>query len=404
MKLIVLDPGLDSTAGHHYHLDLVLKEQGEARGMDVRLYGYKGMDPAVAEQFDARLVFDMHCYGQVSAVPELMLIHNRSDSNYTFHRNLCESVGQDFDADDILVMHTVLGNQLVGLYLWYRDLPQPRPRLCLILRFPPGFHLPVENHDSAAALDRQALALWRQFPADRVRIACDNQGLGRLYGRLTGLDIPDLPIPIRYPAAKQRGTSRRDPRPHFVYLGEGRWEKGIHLLVEALRALPDLCESVRFTVQCSRPEMLADTLPEWESDLPDVDFLARNLTEADYLSLLADADAVMVPYHPAIYDVRTSHVFLEAVGADKPVLITAGTWMDMELDRLGHTGVRAHDFSVTGIGAALEDMARDWRALAAQAPEAGERCRARHNPDFFFESLLNLFPGTCAQLDFAKIR
>jgi glycosyltransferase involved in cell wall biosynthesis len=404
MKLVVLDPGLDSTAGHHYHLDLVLKEQGEARGMDVRLYGYKGMDPAVAEQFDARLVFDMHCYGQVSAVPELMLIHNRSDSNYTFHRNLCESVGQDFDADDILVMHTVLGNQLVGLYLWYRDLPQPRPRLCLILRFPPGFHLTVENHDSAAALDRQALALWRQFPADRVRIACDNQGLGRLYGGLTGLDIPDLPIPIRYPAAKQRGTSRRDPRPHFVYLGEGRWEKGIHLLVEALRALPDLRESVRFTVQCSRPEMLADTLPEWESDLPDVDFLARNLTEADYLSLLADADAVMVPYHPAIYDVRTSHVFLEAVGADKPVLITAGTWMDMELDRLGHTGVRAHDFSVTGIGAALEDMARDWRALAAQAPDAGERCRARHNPDFFFESLLNLFPGTSAQLDFAKIR
>ena len=79
-----------------------------------------------------------------------MLIHNRSVSNYTFHRNLCESVGQDFDADDIIVMHTVLGNQLIGLYLWYRDLPEPRPRLCLILRFPPGFHLPVENHDSAA--------------------------------------------------------------------------------------------------------------------------------------------------------------------------------------------------------------------------------------------------------------
>ena len=40
MKLVVLDPGLDSTAGHHYHLDLVLREQGMARGMDVLLYGY----------------------------------------------------------------------------------------------------------------------------------------------------------------------------------------------------------------------------------------------------------------------------------------------------------------------------------------------------------------------------
>ncbi len=325
----------------------------------------------------------------------MMLIHNRSVSNYTFHRNLCENVGQDFDADDIIVMHTVLGNQLTGLYLWYRDLPEPRPRLCLILRFPPSFHLSAENHDSAAALDRQALALWRQFPEDRVRIACDNQGLGRYYGALTGLDIPDLPIPIRYPAARPRGTARRDQRPHFVYLGEGRWEKGIHLLVEALKALPDLRQSVRFTIQCGRPEMLADTLPGWEEDLPDVDFLARNLTEADYLSLLADADAVMVPYHPAIYDVRTSHVFLEAVGADKPVLITAGTWMDMELDRLGHTGVRAHDFSTVGIGAALVELAGGWQALAAEAPAAGERCRARHNPEAFFENLLDLFsPST----------
>jgi glycosyltransferase involved in cell wall biosynthesis len=391
MKLVVLDPGLDSTAGHHYHLDLVLREQGTARGMDVQFYGFKDMDPLVAEQFDMHLVFEMHCYAQVPSVPELMLIHNRSISNFTFHQNLCDGVRRNFDADDIIVMHTVLGNQLVGLYLWYRDLAEPRPRICLILRFPPGFHLTEENHDSAAALDRQALELWRRFPEDRVRVVCDNQGLGRLYGGLTGLDIPDLPIPIRYPAIRPRGNARRDERPHFVYLGEGRWEKGIHLLVDALKALPDLRKDVRFTIQCSRPEMLADILPEWEEDLPDVDFLARNLTEADYLSLLSDADAVIVPYQPTIYDVRTSHVFLEAVGADKPVLITSGTWMDMELDRLGHTAVRAHDFSTVGIGAALIELAGGWQALAAVAPAAGERCRAWHNPESFFQNLLDLF-------------
>jgi len=401
MKLVVLDPGLDSTAGHHYHLDLVLHEQGTARGMDVLTYGYKAMDPLVEEQFGARLVFDMHCYAQVAAVPELALIHNRSVSNYTFHRNLCDSVDLAFEADDLVIMHTVLGNQLVGLFLWYRDLPEPRPRVCLILRFPPGFHLTPENHDSAAALDAQALALWRQFPADRVRIACDNPGLGQLYGRLTGLDIPDLPIPIRYPVARTRravqsnatdslGAGRPRP-PHFVYLGEGRWEKGILLLIEALRALPALRETVQFTIQCGRPEMVADTLSGWEHDLPEVDFVARNLTESDYLGLLADADAVMVPYHPAIYDVRTSHVFLEAVGADKPVLITAGTWMDLEMERFGHTAVRIDEFSAAGIGRALVELAQSWRGLAADAPAAGVRCRTWHNPEAFFEGVLNLF-------------
>ena len=163
--------------------------------------------------------------------------------------------------------------------------------------------------------------------------------------------------------------------------------------MEALKALPDLRQDVRFTIQCGRPEMLADTLPGWEQDLPDVDFLARNLTEADYLSLLADADAVMVPYHPAIYDVRTSHVFLEAVGAGKPVLITAGTWMDMELDRLGHTAVRAHDFSDDrhrcGAGRIGGRLALSGGGGSGRRRALPLRCII---PEVFFQRLLDLFP------------
>ena len=109
---------------------------------------------------------------------------------------------------------------------------------------------------------------------------------------------------------------------------------------------PEL-EGIRFTIQCGRPNCWAicwrnggENCRTWISS-------TANLTEAEYLSLLAGADAVLVPYQPDIYDVRTSHVFLEAVGAGKPVMITAGTWMDLELARLGHTGVKAAVFSPT---------------------------------------------------------
>jgi glycosyltransferase involved in cell wall biosynthesis len=398
MKLVVLDPGLDSTAGHHYHLDLVLQEQATAHGMEMVLYGFRGMDPAVEAQFDARLIFEQHCYAHAPGPRELTVVDNRSVNNHAFHRDLCEGVGLTFESDDLIVMHTVLGNQMTGFYLWYRDLPEPRPRVCMILRFPPWFHLTREHHEVAVALDRHALSLWTAFPPDRVMIAADNQGLAKFYGKLAGFEIPDLPIPIRYPdphAMHRPSLPTLDTaisgRPHFVYLGEAREEKGIHLIYEALRRrLPEL-EGIRFTIQCARPELLGGLLEEWRRELPDVDFIDRNLTEDEYLSLLASADAVLVPYQPDIYDVRTSHVFLEAVGAGKPVMITAGTWMDLELGRLGHSAVKAAVFSSAGVSDGLRALASQWRTLAGHAPGAAERCRALHNPEEFFGRLLGLF-------------
>ena len=251
---------------------------------------------------------------------------NRSVNNHAFHRDLCEGVGLTFEPDDLIVMHTVLGNQMTGFYLWYRDLPEPRPRVCMILRFPPWFHLAREHHEVAVALDRHALSLWTAFPPDRVMIAADNRGLASFYGKLTGLEIPDLPIPIQYPASGRMGpeSAARPGPPHFVYLGEAREEKGIHLVHEALRRrLPDIeRHPVHHPVR--PPELLGGLLEEWRQELPEVDFIDRDLTEAEYLSLLAGADAVLVPYQPDIYDVRTSHVFLEAVGAGKPVMINGG--------------------------------------------------------------------------------
>jgi glycosyltransferase involved in cell wall biosynthesis len=393
MKLVVLDPGLDSTAGHHYHLDLVLQEQAVAHGMNMVLYGFRGMDPEVEVLFDARLIFEQHCYAHAPGPHELTVAHNRSVINNAFHRDLCEGVGLTFESDDLIVMHTVLGNQMVGFYLWYRDLPEPRPRICMILRFPPWFHLAPEHHEVAVALDRHALSLWTTFPPGRVTIAADNRGLADFYGKLAGFEIPDLPIPIRYPdpGSVGLGSVARPGPPHFVYLGEAREEKGIHLVYEALRRRPPELEGIRFTIQCGRPELLGDLLEEWRRELPEVDFIDRNLTESQYLSLLAGADAVVVPYRPDIYDVRTSHVFLEAVGTGKPVMITAGTWMDLELARLGHVAVKAAVFSPDGVSDGLMALASQWRDLTAHAPAAAERCRALHNPEEFFRGLLGLF-------------
>jgi glycosyltransferase involved in cell wall biosynthesis len=268
----------------------------------------------------------------------------------------------------------------------------------MILRFPPWFHLTREHHEVAVALDRHALSLWTAFPPDRVMIAADNQGLAKFYGKLAGFEVPDLPIPIRYPdphAAHRPCSPAADStmprRPHFVYLGEAREEKGIHLIYEALRQhLPEL-EGIRFTIQCGRPELLGGLLEEWRRELPDVNFIDRNLTEDEYLSLLAGADAVLVPYQPDIYDVRTSHVFLEAVGAGKPVMITAGTWMDLELARLDNAGVKAAVFSCAGVSDGLRALASQWRTLTGPARDAAERCRAVHNPEEFFRRLLGLF-------------
>jgi glycosyltransferase involved in cell wall biosynthesis len=390
MKIHVLDPALALRAGHHFHVTLAIRDAAAALGIETTVYGNQAVRPEVTEAMPVRPAFSNTTYALLDVPAELSVAYNHVYGNQTLERELRQSVTEPFAPDDLIVVHTVVSQQLVALQRWYASLPEPRPRICLLLRFQPWFRAAPEDRGLSIAFYERALKLWAGTPGMRVFFATDNRLLGDYYADLVGRPVVELPIPIRHPDMPPAPAGGRGLGLHFAFMGEARLEKGFHLLMGALTrgGLPGL-DRVRFTVQATRAQHMSDFIDACRRVLPSVRFLLDDLPERDYLDLLASADAVLVPYDPGEYRLRTSHVFLEALGMGKPVLTTAGTWMDAEMERFGPVGVRAAGFDVEPVAEGLGRLAEGWDAFAAAARAAAPLCRARHNPASFLDAMLS---------------
>jgi glycosyltransferase involved in cell wall biosynthesis len=390
MKIHVLDPALALRAGHHFHVTLAIRDAAAALGIETTVYGNQAVRPEVTEAMPVLPAFSNTTYALLDVPPELSVAYNHVYGNQTLERELRQSVTGPFAPDDLIVVHTVVSQQLVALQRWYASLPEPRPRICLLLRFQPWFRAAPEDRGLSIAFYERALKLWAGAPGMRVFFATDNRLLGDYYADLVGRPVLELPIPIRHPDMPPAPANGRGLGLHFAFMGEARLEKGFHLLMGALTrgGLPGL-DRIRFTVQATRAQHMSDFIDACRRVLPSVRFLLDDLPERDYLDLLASADAVLVPYDPGEYRLRTSHVFLEALGMGKPVLTTAGTWMDAEMERFGPVGVRAAGFDVEPVAEGLGRLAEGWDAFAAAARATAPLCRARHNPASFLDAMLS---------------
>lgn len=389
MKIHVLDPALALRAGHHFHVTLAIRDAAADLGIETVVHGNQAVRPEVTEVMPVLPSFSNTTYALLDVPPELSVAYNHVYGNQTLERELRQAVTGPFGPDDLIVVHTVVSQQLIAFQRWYADLPAPRPRICLLLRFQPWFRAAPEDHGLSIAFYERALKLWAGVPGMRAFFATDNRALGDYYADLAGRPVVELPIPIRHPDLPATPAAGRELGLHFAFMGEARLEKGFHLLMGALTrgGIPGL-DRVRFTVQASRAQQMSDFIDACRRVLPSVRFLVDDLPERDYLALLASADAVLVPYDPGEYRLRTSHVFLEALGMGKPVLTTAGTWMDAEMARFGPAGVLVDGFDVEPVARGLGLLAGNWEGFAAAAREAAPLCRARHNPASFLDAML----------------
>ena len=94
--------------------------------------------------------------------------------------------------------------------------------------------------------------------------------------------------------------------------------------------------------------------------LPDV--LPRN----DYIAWMQRADLILLPYDPVLFRARTSGIFVEAIAAGKPPVVTDGTWMAHELRQHGLEALIL-DWDSPTILADLLRVARDPEVAAKLA-------------------------------------
>ncbi len=282
---------------------------------------------------------------------------------------------------DFLVLPSVSSANLAGLTEALA--PTIVGRIAIMLR-----RLPEEMDQTdpgPAPVDAILRRLHSHF-GSRLRLFADTEPLADLWRRLLGISVLPAPVPADMPAAQER---RPRLRPHLVFAGGARIEKGYPLLPEVTAALKT---TARFTIQSGLVDGSADpTVQRAHRTLkaqagPDIELVERALAPNDYLALIRDADLLLLPYDPVAYGPRSSGILAEARALAIPAIVPRGCWMEQAAGP-------ARDFAFdhpSGFAASVRQALAHLGPLTAAMREAAPAWRRVHNA----RGLLDVLLGT----------
>ena len=242
-------------------------------------------------------------------------------------------------------------------------------------------------------------ALWPALPPLAVLLADRNRRLRRILMGAEQLIAPTefvrrwyaahripeerlltLPPGLTYPAIPRRERGGGEPL-RFAYIGGLSWQKGVHVLVEALGGLPG-CELWIAGDESADPAYVARLKA---AASPNIRFLGR-LTREQVWATLAQVDVVVVP---TLWYETFSIIVSEAFAAGCPVLAS----------RLGPLVDRVRD-GVDGLLLPPGDV-QAWRAAAWRLltePALLRRLRANVRPPLTLEEHAERLEATYRRL------
>ncbi len=383
--LCIIDQNLRDFRGHHFSWDHAVAEAGRRAGFAPLVLGHKALEAETARQAGAVAAYTDDIWAVRPGGGPLLRRRDEVMRNRRFaEETLAALPPTGLPKGSILLAHMLTRRQLLGLAMVVEKQPAHVTTFAL-LRYQPEFY--------DDGLSARAFARMRRAVANgaKLRLATDSARLSRRIARLAGLPVETLPIP-HTPAGLAEPEPAGDRPMRLVTLGNARDEKGILDIIGAialLRAEPEGLAGLSFLLQANdaAPDV-ADAIDEFSLRLPpEVTLLRQSLSPAAYDTLLARSDLVLLPYWRDIYEARTSGVLLEALGAGRPVICTAATWMSDELAQHG-AGVLVPDRDPAALAAAIRLARREWGRLREGAIAGRHACLARHGGDAFLRCLL----------------
>ncbi len=394
-QTIILDPGLKGPHGHHPIVDRLLLQGFKAQKIPVRLLVNREAEEGVVLQLKAEPVLSPVAYVKSSHDGHKA----QSLLNQTNNAFLTELKKELTTRNSLILLHTATQWQMFGLHEWFRNFDDGRSACNILLRFPPVYsHL---KDDVTAWFTefsnenwRKILKLWRPF-SDRVNFFAEAEETANAYQKLGDVDITLLPMSIDFDAldtAAIFAEGELDEPPLFAFAGATRLEKGIELLSAAIDQYIDGGGQGRFTFHSffGAPHKVSERLKQLA---PQVTCRNERLSNADYFKFLTNSDAVLMPYDPKQYNVRTSQVFWETLGAGRPVIVSAGSWMAKQLATLERPCGMIAEHTPRGFVAALTKFEAQRELLSNGAQAVAQAVRQRHNSKLF----LRLYAGQLLQ-------
>ena len=370
--IIIIDPNLKDVLGHYFEYDAAVARGAVAIGRKPLVLANAGVEPAIAAEIGAVGTFRQDIWPP----PGKRSRWSTLTANLSFLVDIRRALRRRHLAPNaVLFAHTFSTRQFLALALLPLLYFRRRSYTYLyLLRYQPQFYWGPVGRLSFRLLG--FLAKYRT-----IRFVTDSDRLRFEFECLTACPFEVLPIP-HVPPADSRPPSI-EITCHFVSLGNARDEKGIFEILNAIRLLASSArqDGCRFTLQCNdaAPDVATAIAAFRDENLPGCELLFNKLDSRDYHDLLSQADIVLLPYWRRIYSSRTSGVFMEALSAGKPVIVTDDTWMSDQLRHHG-AGLSCPDRDPAALTQAMLRACRDLASLRQRAAVQRDAWVETHNP------------------------
>lgn len=390
MKLVLIEPGLIGTCGHPIEFTQSLFLFAQEIGIDVYIVSNRKTLPEVKTLFGDRLLplITNTCFAEL-------------ESRGLIYKNDLKELDRKLHltSNDVVVNLSSYTNELCGISLFVREsLKENLPRLHYWVHqlFPPE-----ADFVEAAKPERQCYWL------NRFENECNNlpenisvysTGSERLRKKLTEIikkDISVLPLP--YDASFFNLNKKVQPTVDFAFIGDGRYEKGLLLFVEATEKLLNM--GLKFMVQDANLRGYSGiSLQRFNEAFHflrlqgNFKVINKQLPRADFYEAIASSKFMVFPYHPLSYDMRISGLLVQSTLMGIPSIVSSGTWLEEEVSKINSGIVFNYDPSsekntMNDLVRSIKEANLNYMCHKQTLNKSLSFYRATHSPEGFLKKL-----------------
>ena len=382
-KLIIVDPSLYSVGGHEFAMDLFLCREAQSRGYDPIVLSHKAFKGTAPFPYQA--IFEDSLYSQAGKSEQADKKSYQRRNKAMFKTLSSTLLSADIPKDSVVLVHTACASMLSGMAAWLFRLKRPDLRIRLVIRW--GMEHFRYSESSGVALFRHALQAWDKVPGD-VQFFVDSSPLQRHFVALLSRRFPCTPIGVDFSDMPEIPAFQEKSSYSFVFAGAPRMSKGGQLLASAI-----IDYLIDFPEDKFHIHLLGLNQQEraFFTPLPAscVHFEHRYLGGKSYVDYLMSGDVILVPYSPKYYHLRTSHIFIEALGLGRAVIAAGHAWKTEVLDGFDvPCGVVMKEWTAEGLTAAMREFRKRAPVICQNAIANSAAVRAQHNPTAWMDCVI----------------
>lgn len=398
-RLLIVEEALKDRRGHWYEYNRAIVGEARGRGVATTLLAHRGLDAELRDELQALPYFPVTSwdggYNHPSAARRYLGLLRH---NLRLIRWMSRHFATHPPYDVVLVPTVVLYHWLAWRWLAARWRGRCFQKLVLTTRNNAGEYDPATGgyqfNASAQVLRRVVGSFGSLVRRGVVELASDSARLAAQYQALCGVPFTTYPHPRPTEHLPLEAPAQVPGRPLvFAALGPPRYEKGSDLILEAIRLVrqrrPEL--PLRFVLQWTgqvHAPSIGEVVPS--ADLladPQVEFIRRDLSTAEYQQQLEAADVLLVPYRRAQYHARLSGVAIEAFQSGVPCICVADTWVADTMAAIG-SGLSIAEETATALADAIITFAERHGEFRERARERIPLARRTHSPATFVDQLM----------------